>query len=140
VWLTRRGPFPGESHPHFGPLALVAPKLRPIGQRGDQPDAQTERVVRCLHPFQSRATVGNPDLELVGPDRHRDRERPQVTVVGVEHDVVASFADRRCDVFEQLAVELICLGKRGQHAAHEGDVLGAAFQLETNACRTVAHI
>ena len=108
-----------------------------VGQRLDegQPDPLHARVGLGWVGLDAQALVAHHHVELVlaGADVHL--ERALVTVVGVQHDVVAGLAHGGLDVRQQSRLQPHRVGDAGECLPHDGDVLGAIGQHDAHVGR-----
>jgi hypothetical protein len=120
---------PREAHPdrHAAPGAVGKDDL--LCKRLDQSDSQAEalasrrrRIVidrdRLLDPDAGIAHLG---VHQVVADEDLHTELPGVSWVGVQHDVVTRFADRRGEVVHQLGLKADMRPELPQPRAHNGN-------------------
>lgn len=93
-----------EAHSHTRP-ALQRAKFGPVGERADQrqPDAGGRAPVGPALNTVAPVLDTRLDRRLAGSQRH-DQRSPLVAV-GVQHDVVAGFADRGLYILDQRPVD-----------------------------------
>ena len=88
----------------------------------------------------ARATIVNGRFDTITPYLDHHRERSGRTIVRMQDDIAARFADRRLDVVQKLGVERQRLADPDQRATNERQTLGPAFQLESHCRGAVIHI